>query len=308
MSWRDTVHPDLRPLAWQLPNLTFLPGRLWWMQALFDRAVLPQRLPSGMVRRERTVEGKPLWVFEPRERRGRAMILWVHGGGRIVGHPLQIAPAAIRSAHQLGILTATATYRKAPQHPFPAAHDDLLAVWQHLQTHADELGIDPHRIVLAGESAGGGLVAELTHRLHDLGGPQPAGQVLVYPMLDDRTAADRSLDGQHAIWSNTSNHTAWKAWLGQEPGGDQVPPYAVAARREDLSGLPPAWLMVGDQDLFEAEGLRYVSRLRDAGIDAELFMIEGGFHGFFAVAGHQPVVNTMWDSLLDFVRRVAVTR
>ena len=201
-----------------------------------------------------------------------------------------------RLVERLGCTVLAARYRLGPEHPFPAGLDDLHQAFHWLV----EQGHGP--IAIAGESAGGGLAAELCQRLRDEGGPQPVAQALVYPMLDDRTCLDEALTaGEHLVWNNRSNHAGWSAWLGHAPGRDQVAPYAVAARCEDLAGLPPAWLMVGDRDLFLQECRAYAARLKQAGVQVEVLEIAGGMHAMFSGGLNEPPVLAVWTSLLDFL-------
>jgi len=134
--------------------------------------------------------------------------------------------------------------------------------------------------------------------------PQPAGQLLVYPMLDDRTAARRDLDSvKHPVWNNTSNLTGWSSYLGGTPGAPSVPEYAVPARREDLSGLPPAWIGVGSLDLFLKESWAYANRLTDAGIACRFDEVSGAFHGFDGMAPATSVSKEFLDAQLSFLRK-----
>jgi len=195
--------------------------------------------------------------------------------------PKQDDPLCADTAAQLGVTIVSVQDRHAPEHPFPAAFDDVLRAWEWLLTHASGLGIDPARIAIGGESAGGGLAAAAVHRIRDRGGIQPCAQWLFAPMLDDRTAARRELDaGNHPVWNNAVNRFAWASYLGHEPGAAQPPEYAVPARRRDLTGLPPAWLYAGDIELFHHEIVDYADRLRSAGVETQLEIVEGGAHGF----------------------------
>jgi acetyl esterase/lipase len=219
-------------------------------------------------------------VYEPAERRTQAALLWVHGGGLVIGNPRQDERLVSETAAALGMTVVSTYYRLAPQHPFPAALDDIGGAWQWLQRNAAALGIDPARVVVGGESAGGGLAASAVQRLHDAGA-HPLGQWLFCPMLDDRTAARTELDSvEHLIWNNTANRFGWSSYLGHEPGRAEVPPYAVAARRTDLAGLPPAWICVGDIELFHDEDVDYAHRLEAAGVAVTLDVIHGAPHGF----------------------------
>lgn len=235
---------------------------------------------DGVDVRDDQEDGARVRVYQPVNGRTSAALLWIHGGGMVIGTAEQDEVRASSIARDLGVTVVSARYRLAPEHPFPAAADDVRAAWHWLTAHATSLGLDPGRIVVGGESAGGGLAASLVQRLHDEGGVQPVGQLLVHPMLDDRTAADRSLDRErHPVWSNRSNRTGWSSFLGHEPGRETVPEYAVPARRDDLGGLPPAWIGVGTADLFLHECRSYANRLRAAGTPAELVEVPGGPHG-----------------------------
>ena len=205
----------------------------------------------------------------------------MHGGGYVIGDVVQDNAFCALTARESDIVVVSANYRLAPEHPFPAALDDLSAAWQWVQESAGSLGIDQARIAVGGSSAGAGLAACLAQRLYDAGGIQPVGQWLFSPMLDDRTAARRELDGvRHRVWHNAANRTGWAAYLGTGPGASLVPDHAVAARRADLGGLPPAWIGVGDIDLFADECRTYADRLRDAGVDCAFDLVPGAPHGF----------------------------
>jgi acetyl esterase/lipase len=225
-------------------------------------------------------------VYLPVERRGRAALLWIHGGGMLFGDARQDEAMCAGTAADLGIVVVSANYRCAPEHPFPAPLDDVTAAWRWTLAHAEELGIDPERIAIGGGSAGGGIAASLVQRLHDQGGTQPVAQWLFSPMLDDRTAADRSLDGaSHFVWHNAANRVGWSSYLSQAPGLPTALPYAVPARRTDLTGLPPAFVAAGDIELFFAEDGEYARRLGEAGVEVTWDVTPGAPHGFDNWAG-----------------------
>jgi acetyl esterase/lipase len=228
-------------------------------------------------------------VYRPDVAAADAAVLWIHGGGFVIGSAKQDHRLVAGTAAELGITAVSAEYRLAPDHPFPAPLDDVTAVWEWMLAHAADLGIDPRRIVVAGESAGGGLAATLVQRLRDTSTIQPVAQWLFCPMLDDGTAADRSLDtADHFIWNNTANAFGWASYLGREPGSGGIPPYAVAARRDDLSGLAPTWICAGDIELFHDEVVAYAERLRAAGVDVTLDIVPGAPHGFENWASETP--------------------
>ena len=235
-------------------------------------------------------------TYEPVERgRPSGALLWIHGGGYILGNTAMEDAWCTRVALELGALVVSVDYRLAPEHPFPAALDDCHAALHWLIAHAEELGVDPSRVVVGGESAGGGLAAALVQRAHD-DGLAVAFQLLVYPMLDDRTVPRAEAAGEWAlVWTPPANRYGWTSYLGREPGGAEDRPYAVPARREHLGGLPPAWIGVGDVDLFHAEDLDYARRLREAGVEVEVHEVRGMPHG----ADRDSAV----PSMVEFTRR-----
>jgi acetyl esterase/lipase len=284
----NPFHPDLQRAARWLPRFSFGPRLtriVQWLQRRRGVPAPPQRddvairdvytsAPDGHQLRIR--------LYSPlAERSSGAALLWIHGGGFIIGSPEQDQDQLIGLCLELGIAIAAVTYRYAPDHPHPVPVEDCYAglIWLHGQ--ASELGVEPHRIAIGGNSAGGGLAAGLVLLAHDRGEFPVAFQLLVYPMLDDRTALRRDIDdAKLRLWHTKSNRYAWGAYLGQAPGGADVSPYAAPARREDLSGLPPAWIGVGTCDLFHDEDLSFAARLKDAGVPCELHVVAGAYHGF----------------------------
>lgn len=296
-----TVAPEYRRLVRAVPWRDVTPRNLPLIRRLTWVGRLLVRPASGATISDAHTDGARVRVYRPESAAQPAAVLWIHGGGLIMGRPDLDDGRASRLAAALGITVVSATYRLAPEHPFPAALDDCEAAWTWLQTHASTLGVDPTRVVIAGGSAGGGLAAALVQRLHDSGAVQPVGQLLLYPMLDDRTAADASLDAlSHPVWTNASNRTGWSAYLGQPPGRSDVPTHAVPARRRDLSGLPPAWIGVGTADLFLAENRAYARRLADAGVPVQLVEVEDAPHGFDVVTAPRQSQD-LWLSQVDFL-------
>lgn len=275
------VHPDL-PKS----RLVTLPLHNTWLVPVFrflDRHHKVKPVP-GVEVTDRSEGAAHVRIYTPDERHSDAALLWIHGGGLIIGSPEQNNKLCSEIARELGIVVISAYYRLAPKHPYPAAIDDCVAAWHWVRDAADQLGVDPARIAVGGESAGAGLAACLTQRIADEGGVQPRAQLLVYPMLDDRTAARRDLDEGFLVWTNRANRYGWSSYLGHECGAPDVPPYSVAARREHLEGLPPAWIGVGTIDLFLAECREYAERLERAGTRCTLYEVPGAPHGFLALA------------------------
>ncbi|MDX2009204.1 MAG: alpha/beta hydrolase [Myxococcaceae bacterium] len=214
----------------------------------------------------------------------RPALYWMHGGGFIIGSPEQDQAALLELVRTLGLTVAAVRYRLAPEHPAPAAVEDAHAGLRWLAGQAERLHVDPTRIALGGVSAGGGLAATLAGVALDRGEVKPAFQLLIYPMLDDRTVTRTDLDARHArVWTAESNAFAWRAYLGHAPGLPTASALAAAARRENLAGLPPAWLGVGTLDLFHDEDVAYAQRLERSGVRSQLHVVPGAFHGFDAV-------------------------
>jgi acetyl esterase/lipase len=205
-------------------------------------------------------------------------LLWIHGGGYVIGSAAQDDAVCRRFADQLGIVVAAVEYRLAPEHRFPVplhdCHDAL--VWL-----AGQPTVDPTRVAVGGASAGGGLAAALAVLARQRAEVPLAFQLLAYPMLDDRTAERTDLDESNfRLWNNEANRFGWQSYTGHRPGSDEVSGLAAPSRLDDLAGLPPAWIGVGTLDLFHDEDLAYARRLREAGVECELDVVEGAFHGF----------------------------
>jgi acetyl esterase/lipase len=296
---RDPIAPELAALDKRLGKLVV--NRFTYrLLRLVGRFLRPPFDPSGVSLRYDGEGARRMAIVTPDTRSGAGALVLFHGGGFVFGRPEDILPKAAHFAKALGVPVICPAYRLAPQDPFPAALDDAHAAWRRVLAAAPGLGIDPARIAIGGYSAGGGLSANLVHRLHDQGGQQPAAQLLVYPMLDDRTAQDRSLDTpRHSIWSNANNRFAWPAFLGgvRDPQGL---PYAVAARRADLSGLPPAWLGVGTCDLFLGEDREYARRLKEAGVAVSYEEVTGAIHAFDM--DENPLARAFTAAQTEFLR------
>jgi acetyl esterase/lipase len=276
----EHVHPELRTATQKLPVPDASKKLIRIAVRLATRVMPVPKIESVSITTVKAGRVR-LRIYNPATRLTDGGLLWLHGGGLLFGDARQDEALCAQTARELGIPVVSANYRFAPEHPFPAAHDDVHAAWQWLLTHSAELGLDPARLVIGGESAGAGLAAALVQRLHDEGQVQPIGQWLFAPMIDDRTAADESLDSaDHWVWNNRANRVGWRGYLGDAFARAELPPYAAAARRTDLSGLPPAFIAVGDIELFCAENRDYAHRLEQAGVPVQLDLVAGAPHGF----------------------------
>jgi acetyl esterase/lipase len=221
-------------------------------------------------------------------------LLWIHGGGYVLGDAAMDDSWCRRQARELTTTVVAVDYRLAPAHPFPVPLHDC---YDALRWLAAQPTIDPARIAVAGASAGGGLAAALALLARDRGEISLAAQVLVYPMLDDRTAERHDSEAAHRrLWNNSSNRLGWRAYLN---GAD--PTAAVPARCVDLSRLPATWLGVGTLDVLYGESTAYAHRLQAAEVVCELKTVPGAFHGFDAVAPKTAVTADFLRSQREFL-------
>jgi acetyl esterase/lipase len=261
---------------------------------------------------ERTVpgpEGAPditLSIFSRTDHvAGGPGIFHTHGGGMIIGDRFTGAEEYLNWVMELDAVVVSVEYRLAPENPDPAPVDDCYAGLVWTAAHAEELGIDPARLVIGGGSAGGGLAAGVTLKARDLGGPALAGQLLIYPMIDDRneTASSHQVDG-FGVWDRGSNDTGWDALLGDRRKTDAVSIYAAPARATDLSNLPPAFIDVASAEVFRDEDVAYATKIWEQGGVAELHVWPGGFHGFDAMAPQAALSLRARAARVDWLRRI----
>jgi acetyl esterase/lipase len=211
----------------------------------------------------------------------RPVLYFMHGGGFFCNDHRLGLDQLLEAAERFGATLISVGYRLAPEHPYPAQINDAYAGLLWAADHADELGIDPDRIVVTGYSAGGGLSSALALTVRDKGGPRLLGQLLMAPMLDDRndSASAMQMDGIE-FWNRSFSGFGWSSLLRDAQGGADVPQYAAPARATDLTGLPPAFLDVGSAECLRDEIVDYASRIWQAGGKAELHVWPGGFHAF----------------------------
>ncbi|MBZ9648293.1 alpha/beta hydrolase [Sphingobium sp. 3R8] len=282
---RDLIDPSLLPGLDFMPPLDLTNDSLPAIRAGMDQmsAMAPEPDNSGVIwREERLADGPSVRIYTPDGATGPLpAILHVHGGGYVVGSVRTNHLANIEMAASVAAIIVSVDYRLAPETVAPGAVEDCYAALRWLHESATGLGVDPARIAIRGESAGGGLAAALALLARDRGGPAIAHQNLIYPMLDDRTCITRLPDHLGAfVWTPQANAFGWRSLLGQEPGSADVSPYAAPARAQDLTGLPPAFIAVGALDLFLVEDMDYARRLIEAGVATEMHVYPGAYHGF----------------------------
>jgi acetyl esterase/lipase len=278
-------------------------------------AVLMRHLPGP-----RSLRSEERWIDRPdgsrlrvklyRARDGRPAgpgILWLHGGGYVLGSPEQDGSTYRRLIEATGAVVVAPDCRLAPEAPYPAALDDCYATLLWLRDNAVSLGVRDDQLAVAGNSAGGGLTAALTLLARDRGEVAIAFQMPLYPMIDDRCSSESARDNDAPVWDSVTNRNAWKVYLGELSGTDRVPPYAAPSRATDLHGLPPAFTYVGDIEPFRDEVVEYVERLRAAGVPVTFEVLPGCYHGFDVVAPGAAVSRRALDAQAAWLRMAAAS-
>ncbi|THF84180.1 alpha/beta hydrolase [Cohnella fermenti] len=281
MEFRGRVNPELLEGLSLLPALR-LPDDLAKVRSFEP---LP-RERSPLVRQSRVrmtgAGGQEmlLKIYEPEQRPEAELpaLLWIHGGGYILGHPDMEDAICEQFVLEAGCAVFSPDYRLAPDSPYPAAIEDCYAALLWLESAAAERRIDRSRIAIGGASAGGGLTAALALLARDRGAPPIMFQMPLYPMLDKRNVTPSSHEiVDPSVWNRENNQAAWRMYLGTE---DSDSPYASPSLASSLEGLPPAYLCVGQLDAFRDETIDYAARLAQAGVDVEFHLYPGGYHAF----------------------------
>ena len=247
--------------------------------------------------------GVPVRIIRPARADvvARPCVVWFHGSGFITGKLELDSVISSRYAAELDAVVVHVDYRLAPENPFPAAVRDGYAVLTWLQRSAGDLGVDLGRLIIAGSSAGGALAAAMCLLVRDNGGPRPALQVLLYPVLDDRLATDSARNSVGVpVLTSPMVRDMWRHYLGDRAGGADVSPYAAPARAADLAGLPPAYILTAQLDPLHDEGIGYGRRLEKAGAPTTIADYAGAFHGFLNLDA--AVAHDANRRLFDFIR------
>jgi len=289
------VDPDLVPALQAFHAVNFDSGVLPTMR---DSPVVPVAPPPAPQPETRIIPGPKgapdlkLLIVDPTPgKKNRPAYLHIHGGGYVAGRPQTFPMLTQRVAQECQCLVVSVDYRLAPETHFPGSLEDNYRALGWLHETAGQLGVDRTRIAIGGESAGGGHSAMLAIAARDRKEYPVVFQLLIYPMLDDRTGSTRPVPAEIGtfVWTRQSNVFGWTSLLGVPAGSDNVPKGAVPARVENLAGLPPAYIGVGALDLFVDEDIEYGRRLINAGVPTELQVVPGAYHGFNLIAPDAPV-------------------
>lgn len=233
-------------------------------------------------------------------------IYWVHGGGMVMGDRFANLDIPLEWLELYGAVVVTIDYRLAPEVSGSTLVQDCYEGLVWLAANAAELGIDPARIIVAGASAGGGLVAGLTLMARDFGGPAIAAQILICPMLDHRniTPSSQQYAGEPGVWTREKNQFGWQSVIGQLT---EVSSYISPAVEPDLSGLPTTYIDAGSAEVFRDEDVDYAARIWAAGGQAELHIWAGGFHGFDAMFPDASVSAVARQTRTGWLGRILTT-
>ena len=286
------VEPFLRNLGgFPRQKLHDVEGRRAMLANMFPQTTAPPSIPEDIeqiIHHVRASDEHEIAIYHIRkktssDRKPGPAIVHIHGGGYISLTAMSSINLLVAYVQQTGVPILSIDYRLAPEHPYPVPFEDCWTSLQWIRSHADELSIDLNRLAIMGESAGGGLAAGLTLMARDRElSPPLAKQILIYPMIDDRTRSNHA--GQLAMWDENDNETGWTAYLGADVGSDRVSPYAAAARTTSVEGLPPLYLDCGQLDMFVHEDIEYVRRFVMANIPTDCHLYAGLPHGFEGLA------------------------
>lgn len=238
---------------------------------------------------------------------GWPCVLYLHGGGWVVGgldsHEFITAPMA----RDLSAVVVAVDYRLAPEHVFPAAFDDCLAAWRHLQAQGDAWGIDTSRVVLAGDSAGGNLAAALSLEIARSGGAAPRGQALIYPGLGTDHSLASFRENADAPLLSTADVEYFLRVYAPDPASHEDPRLALLAA-PSLEGLAPAFVAVAEFDPLRDDGQLYVERLHAAGVPAQFHLGRGLLHGCMRAMGRCPETTGLYEAFIAAIAAMLGSR
>lgn len=312
MSTRDRIDPESRiPLE---GLLQVMPGGFNSIPDIVQRrAVLSQMLAATPVPENPNIEisnhvapgpagDLAVRVYSPKNAAKPAPgLVYIHGGGMIMGGLDGEDGTCQMMADRLGAVVASVDYRKAPEDPYPAAPEDCYAAASWVFENAASLGIDKSNIGIYGQSAGGGLTIAVAMMARDRGGPSFKYMVPIYPMIDDRNeSASSKLVTDVGIWDRAGSIEAWGWYLGGNPADH----YAAPARATDVSGLPPAYIDVGELDMFRDEDIDFVKKLSEANVAVEFHLWPGAYHASEVFAPEAKLSARIWDSRIAGIKRL----
>lgn len=298
------LHPDaealLTALAGEAPPSFTDPAQV---RQGFMPAHWLEPVPAGVSILEIDADGVPVRLFQSGEAPDRPVLVFFHGGGFVVGLPEEFEGFCARLAHRTGWLVAFVDYRLAPEHPFPAAHEDAWQATRWLAAHARTFGGDPEHLALMGDSAGGNLVTQIARKALEQGGPRIAHQVLLCPWVDLRDEAEEADAFRHfgsGPWLSTESLRWFRGhYLGS--ARDLWNPRISPLLAEDFGNLPPATVITAEFDILRDQGRAYAERLQAAGVPVTHREVPGMLHDFTVLPGVFTPAHDVLDQIADIL-------
>ena len=303
------IDPELRWTG-RLMSLLLRPSTAAAFRRLdrMSRLLLMGRKPRRLKATETSIARRDgsrlrLMIYEsPHAGSNRPVLLWIHGGGYLMGVPEQDVATYERLIAAGDCVIIAPDYRLALEAPYPAALDDCYDTLLWIKQNAGALGGRDDQIAVAGMSAGGGLTAALSLYARDRGEVRIAFQLPLYPMIDDRMRHPSAIGNDAPVWNSKTNALAWSLYLGPLHGSDAVPAYAAASRATDFRGLPPTCTFVGGLEPFRDETIHYVDELRKAGVPVAFEIFQGAYHGFDVVAPNAAISRRATHFVIEWFK------
>ena len=297
------VDPELRPILKLFSGFNVSDDTLETLRAM--PVAQPLKSPSfteHFISRETGEDPLRILVVTPkRVKTKRSGLLYMHGGGFVMGSPETILKSVQQLAADTGRIIVLPQYRLAPEYPFPAALNDNLLAFKWMHKNAGKLHLNRDDIAIGGDSAGGGHAAVLAAAVRGMDDIPVSRLLMIYPMLDDRTGGQgygENITGEF-IWTAENNRFGWASYLG---GAADLTNGCVPARLESLEGFPPTFIATGSLDLFMEENIRFIERLQDAGITADIYMAEEAYHGFNVMVPDAQVSKAFHAACAEFLK------
>lgn len=298
----DRIDPLLRPPLEVFPPLDITADNIQDIRAILaaqPAAPKPEGLLEAKVEVESTGEPVDVFVYRKSERANQPALVWIHGGGYVMGSAEDLRAMSIAMA--LDCTVFSVDYRIAPEHPFPAGPDDCYAALSWVMSGNSGYDLDLSKVALGGASAGAGMAAGVALMNRDRDNFPLTLQLLLYPMLDNLHATESGQYENHPIWNQQTSFNSWEMYLGGVPK-EEASPYAAAARAETLKGLPPAYVTVGTEDLFRDEDIAYANRLIADGVPTELSLFPGVYHAAEGFVPDAPVSQRLTASFMSALK------
>lgn len=313
-AYLEMVDPELRAAAlerrkgmaaFEPMTIEKLATRRKWIAGLQVTPLPGIPFEKHIVPREGGEPPVTVYAVNPMPGKSRPAILHIHGGGLTASSAVASLPAVQELAATLDVPIVTVEYRLAPETSYKGSIGDNYAALRWMRSHAAALGIDPERIAVFGESAGGAHAALLALHARDRDEVKIAFMALIYPMLDDRTGSTRRVPAHLGYfgWNGEANRFGWQSFLNMAPGGPDVPSEAVPMRAKTLTGLPPTYIAVGGLDVLTQENIEFAARLVESGVNTELVVVPGAFHGFDSLAKDAAISRRFTAMKIDALRR-----